>query len=116
PRRSCAAPPAAHARRCQSAAPATPSSSPANRMTHADVATLSADPTTDAVTAELEAMHAIAAALARVRDPQVRLRVPRWATDRFQPTTALHAVPPTLAGAGAAAGQAPTPAAAPLYE
>jgi len=85
-------------------------------MTHADVATLSADPTTDAVTAELEAMHAIAAVLARVRDPRVRLRVLRWATDRFQPTTALHAVPQTLAAAGAAAAHDPTLAVETLYE
>ena len=65
-------------------------------MTQADVDALSADSTTDAVSAELAAMHAIAAALARVRDPQARLRVLRWATDRFQPSTTAG-VPPQAA-------------------
>ena len=87
-------------------------------MTQADVDALSADSTTDAVSAELAAMHAIAAALARVRDPQARLRVLRWATDRFQPSTTAG-VPPQAADTAmiaAIAEQDPTLAVENLYD
>jgi len=87
-------------------------------MTQADVDALSADSTTDAVSAELAAMHAIAAALARVRDPQARLRVLRWATDRFQPSTPAG-VPPQAADTAmivAIAEEDPTLAVENLYD
>jgi len=87
-------------------------------MTQADVDALSADSTTDAVSAELAAMHAIAAALARVRDPQARLRVLRWATDRFQPSTTAG-VPPQAADTAmivAIAEEDPTLAVENLYD
>lgn len=41
------------------------------------------DPTLDAIAVELDAMQAIARALAGIRDPQVRRRVVQWANDRF---------------------------------
>ena len=41
------------------------------------------DPTLDAIAVELEAMQAIAKALAGVRDPQVRQRVLQWVNERF---------------------------------
>ena len=87
-------------------------------MTQADVDALSADSTTDAVSAELAAMHAIAAALARVRDPQARLRVLRWATDRFQASTTAG-VPPQAADTAmivAIAEEDPTLAVENLYD
>ena len=77
-------------------------------MTHAAADTLSDDlsadalPIADAVSAELDAMHAIAAALARVSDPQARLRVLRWAADRFQ-AAAAAALPQQPADAAALA-------------
>ena len=42
-----------------------------------------ADPTLDAIAVELEAMQAIARALAGIRDPQIRQRVLQWANERF---------------------------------
>jgi hypothetical protein len=42
-----------------------------------------ADSTLDAVAVELEAMQAIARALAGIRDPQIRQRVLQWANERF---------------------------------
>jgi hypothetical protein len=42
-----------------------------------------ADPTLDAIAVELEAMQAIASALAGVRDPQIRQRVLQWVNERF---------------------------------
>jgi hypothetical protein len=48
------------------------------------------DPTLDAITVELEAMQAIARALAGIRDPQVRQRVLQWAIDRFNIGPAPH--------------------------
>jgi hypothetical protein len=42
-----------------------------------------ADPTLDAVAVELEAMQAIARALAGIRDPHIRQRVLQWANERF---------------------------------
>src|SRR3954453_7168969 len=42
-----------------------------------------ADPTLDAIAVELEAMQAIARALAAVRDPHTRQRVLQWTNDRF---------------------------------
>jgi hypothetical protein len=77
-------------------------------MTHAaadrlsDVLSDDALPIADAVAAELDAMQAIAAALARVPDPQARLRVLRWAADRFQPAAAA-ALPQQPAEAAAPA-------------
>ena len=41
------------------------------------------DPTLDAIAVELEAMQAIARALAGIRDPQIRQRVLQWANERF---------------------------------
>ena len=41
------------------------------------------DPTLDAIAEELEAMQAIARALAGIRDPQIRQRVLQWANERF---------------------------------
>lgn len=73
-------------------------------MTQAAADCLSADalPIADAVSAELDAMQAIAAALARVPDPQARLRVLRWAAARFQPPAAA-ALPQQPADAAALA-------------
>src|SRR3954471_24099426 len=42
-----------------------------------------ADPALDAIAVELDAMQAIARALAAVRDPHVRQRVLQWANERF---------------------------------
>jgi len=42
-----------------------------------------ADSTLDAIAVELEAMQAIARALAGIRDPQIRQRVLQWANERF---------------------------------
>jgi len=41
------------------------------------------DPTLDAIAVELDAMQAIARALAGIRDPQIRQRVLQWANERF---------------------------------
>jgi hypothetical protein len=41
------------------------------------------DPTLDAIAVELDAMQAIARALAGIRDPQIRHRVLQWANERF---------------------------------
>ena len=59
------------------------------------------DPTADGLSAELEAMHAIGAALARVRDPQARLRVLRWAADRFDAQPAAAPAPQPSAAVAA---------------
>jgi hypothetical protein len=42
-----------------------------------------ADPALDAIAVELDAMQAIARALAAVRDPHIRQRVLQWANERF---------------------------------
>ena len=59
------------------------------------------DPIAGALSAELDAMHAIGAALARVRDPQARLRVLRWAADRFDAQPAAAPAPPPSAAVAA---------------
>ena len=53
------------------------------------------DPIADDLSAELDAMRAIGAALARVHDPLARARVLRWAGERFQtpPIAAAAALP-----------------------
>jgi hypothetical protein len=53
------------------------------------------DPIADDLSAELDAMRAIGAALARVHDPLARARVLRWAAERFQtpPIAAAAALP-----------------------
>jgi len=81
-------------------------------MTHAAADRLSENlspdalPIADDVAAELQAMHAIAAVLARVPDPQARLRVLRWAADRFQPAAAALPQQPAEAAAPAAMASA----------
>ena len=69
-----------------------------NPVTHVETPS---DPIADALSAELEAMHAIGAALARVRDPQARLRVLRWAADRFDAQPAAAPAPPPCAAVAA---------------
>ena len=49
------------------------------------------DPIADDVSAELDAMREVGAALARVRDPHARARVLRWAAERFHTPIAAAA-------------------------
>jgi len=59
------------------------------------------DPLADDLSAELDAMRVIGAALSRVRDPQARARVLRWAAERFEtpPAAAAAGLPPSAAPA-----------------
>jgi hypothetical protein len=68
----------------------------------------------DTIAIELEAMQAIATALAAVRDPQARQRVLQWANERFNADPALLASPHRPNAAEPA--DDPSLAVEPLYE
>jgi hypothetical protein len=72
------------------------------------------DPTTGPLSAELDAMRVIGAALARVRDPQARARVLRWAADCFDAQPPAAPAPPPAAAIAPASD--PTLAVETLHE